>query len=183
MQPSDDDSPDDMPACPAPPLSSRFVDGTHGYARDMRHRILVALDESEASRRAAQFVNNFLRDVDVEVLALNVADVVIPWYPGIGTGAVMPYPFPPLDPAAEEELVDKAEIRGRRIIEDSGIANDESLVEFGDPVETIQAAASEHGVDLVVIGATEKGWWSRLLQGSTSETIIRRSDCPVLVVP
>jgi hypothetical protein len=53
----------------------------------MDRRILVALDDADGSRRAAAFVNDFFAHLDdVEVLALNVAPLPIPWFPASGYG-------------------------------------------------------------------------------------------------
>jgi hypothetical protein len=61
----------------------------------MTRRILVALDETDASRTAAEFVNEFFGDRDMEVFAINVARHPIMWYPGYGYpfGVVAPYQF------------------------------------------------------------------------------------------
>ena len=51
-----------------------------------------------------------------------------------------------------------------------------------DPSEAILHAAHEQGADVIVVGSHERGWFSRLLSGSVSQDLVRRSDIPVLVV-
>jgi hypothetical protein len=52
-------------------------------------RVLVAVDDSDASRRAATFVNYFFDGMDVEILAVNVAPAAAPWIPaGVIWGAL-----------------------------------------------------------------------------------------------
>ena len=148
----------------------------------MARCILVALDETEASRRAAAFVNRFFDGVDAEIIALNVAHVPIPWYPatGWGYGIAAPYAYPL--PEHTDEDVEAAEERGEQVVAESGIHPDEAVVDFGDPVEVIRSTAGERDADLVVVGTSSKGWWSRLLEGSVSERLLRDAECPVLVV-
>lgn len=60
---------DPLPLGPAPGMGPL----AEGYGGQMR-RILVAIDDSEASVRAADFVHRFFADMPVEILAVNVAE-------------------------------------------------------------------------------------------------------------
>ena len=60
--------------------------------------VLVAVDDSEASEQAAEFVNRFFGDLDVVITAVNVGTVEITW----GSYAAAPgalYPWPPVSTA------------------------------------------------------------------------------------
>jgi nucleotide-binding universal stress UspA family protein len=152
----------------------------------MTRRILVALDETQASRTAAEFVNEFFGDLDVEVCALNVARLPIMWYPGYGYpfGVVAPYQFEITQEVRESEGADREAVqhRAERVIAESGIEVDAADIEFGDPVDAIQEAADERRVDMIVVGSSDKGWWQRLIDGSVSREMVRTADRPVLVV-
>jgi nucleotide-binding universal stress UspA family protein len=52
----------------------------------------------------------------------------------------------------------------------------------GAPAVRIVREARRHGSDLLVVGARGVGGARRLLLGSVSESVLRRADCPVLVV-
>jgi len=57
------------------------------------------------------------------------------------------------------------------------------IVETGEPSAAIvDRAASEH-VDLIVTSTHGRGGISRFLIGSVTDKLVRRSTCPVLVVP
>ena len=57
------------------------------------------------------------------------------------------------------------------------------IVEIGEPSAAIvDRAASEH-VDLIVTSTHGRGGISRFLIGSVTDKLVRRSTCPVLVVP
>ena len=154
----------------------------HGYLGGMPNRILVALDDTPASQRAAEFVNAFFASADVEVVALNVGAISIPWSPAAVPGGVA-VPFAIVDPlVAGQSAHDRAEERARQTVAATGIDSDRVAIAFGDADEVIEATAAEHDVDLVVVGSSDKGWWRRLLEGSVSERTVRTADRPVLVV-
>jgi len=52
----------------------------------------------------------------------------------------------------------------------------------GAPVEELLEFAKREGVDLIVMGSHGRTGLSRLLMGSIAEGVVRRSECPVLVV-
>jgi nucleotide-binding universal stress UspA family protein len=53
----------------------------------------------------------------------------------------------------------------------------------GDPAEEILRYASEHSIDLIVVGTQRRTAVSRLVLGSVAERVVRGARCPVLVVP
>jgi len=149
-------------------------------------RILVALDETDASGRVAQFVNDFFGGkADVEILAISVARGPATWIPpAAGYGWVYGWGWPAaLSPqeieAARDEVVERAE----QTLERQGIADDEAIVEVGDPTVVILQAARDRGVDLVVVGTNHKNLLERLFSRSVSHEVLRESDRPVLLVP
>ena len=56
------------------------------------------------------------------------------------------------------------------------------LVEVGDPVERIVTMASERHADMILIGNRGKSGVTKMLKGHTTENVIGRSPCAVLVV-
>jgi nucleotide-binding universal stress UspA family protein len=56
------------------------------------------------------------------------------------------------------------------------------LLEEGDPVGEILCVANELKCDLIVVGTHGRTGVSRLLMGSVAEQLMRKADCPVLVV-
>ena len=53
----------------------------------------------------------------------------------------------------------------------------------GTPEECLIDHALTHRADLIVTGVRRRTRLSKLLIGSATETVLRRSPCPVLVVP
>ncbi|MDP2424492.1 MAG: universal stress protein [Bacteroidales bacterium] len=54
---------------------------------------------------------------------------------------------------------------------------------FGIPVASILEKANEIKADLIIIGKENHGFFYKALLGSTSEGVIKKAKCPVLVVP
>jgi nucleotide-binding universal stress UspA family protein len=56
-------------------------------------------------------------------------------------------------------------------------------VSLGVPHAEIVRLASERDVDLIVMATHGRGFISHAMMGSTTERVLRRAPCPVLVVP
>jgi nucleotide-binding universal stress UspA family protein len=156
-------------------------------------RVLIAVDESEESVRAARRAHE-LFGPDAQFLAINVSPIMSPWVaPGVGWGGVYawsPTAYPAVPPVG---LPDESGGVANRMREESihiaeeaagqaGIPAAEPLTGVGDAPEAIMDAAEAHAVDVIVVGSHDRGWLGRLLAGSTSERVVRRSEVPVLVV-
>ena len=141
-------------------------------------RILIALDESPVSSRAAREAARLFSASGAEFLVINVARVPIPWAAGAGFGMVAPLPLDSrwLEPAEES----KAELTARA--EQAGVPDPEAIATSGDVVTVICAAAEEHDADVIVVGSHGKSTWSRLFDPSISAGVVRETKRPVLVV-
>jgi nucleotide-binding universal stress UspA family protein len=150
----------------------------------MKHKVLVALDDSETSLHAAGVVRDLFDDADVEVLGINVASNPQTWIaPGVGYGMVMPV-FPTTTAvAAEEVAASRAEEHAAAALSESGLAEATPLGALGDPVGAIVAAADSYAVDVVVVGGDDAGFFGRLFDHSVSRALLRDAGRPVLVVP
>ena len=60
--------------------------------------------------------------------------------------------------------------------------NQEPLVAEGHPSEEILKAVEATGCDLIAVGARGLGFVSRLILGSTSEKLLARAPCSLLIV-
>lgn len=79
--------------------------------------------------------------------------------------------------AEHREAVDKL-ASARRDLASIG----DSIVEVGDPRDTIVGTAESLGVDLIVMGTQGRRGLSRVVMGSVAEDVIRHAPCPVLTV-
>jgi nucleotide-binding universal stress UspA family protein len=53
----------------------------------------------------------------------------------------------------------------------------------GPVINTILDEAEKFGTDLIVVGSQSHGFLYRTFIGSVSDGVMRRSPCPVLIVP
>ena len=142
-------------------------------------RILLALDASPVSVHAAKVAARMFRGVpDVEFLALNVAAVPVA-VAGDPTGGAYAIPEDVWQ-ELEHEATDVGPVEERA--HEAGITRVEPVAELGDPVGRIVAAADSHDVDLIVVGAHDKGFLRRLVDPSVSHGVLHHTRRPVLVV-
>jgi len=59
----------------------------------------------------------------------------------------------------------------------------EYYVAPGPPTTVILHAASKHRPDMIVLAASGRSRIRRAVRGSTANKVVRRADCPVVVVP
>lgn len=149
-------------------------------------KILLALDETEAARAAAETAYQLFGD-GAEYLAVYVsadpeATSAMTW------GSVYGYPYaaPPvlLDDLARSatEVVDTARAEASRRAADAGV-DATALGEIGDPAHAISRAAHDHGADLIVVGHGHRSWLRSLFDPSVTDDLIDSTDVPVMVVP
>ena len=62
------------------------------------------------------------------------------------------------------------------------VASVATVVEIGGPAPTISKLAAERDIDVLVIGAHESDWLSRLVRPSIAHELVDDAPCDVLVV-
>jgi nucleotide-binding universal stress UspA family protein len=149
-------------------------------------RILLALDDTDASRTAAETAHALFGD-DAEYLAVYVtgdpeATSSMTW------GSVYGYPFAAtpvlLDDMARSatDVVESARAEASRRAVDAGVEA-HPVGEVGDPAHAISRAAHDHDVDLIVVGHAHRSWLRSLFDPSVTDALIDATDIPVMVVP
>jgi universal stress protein A len=121
------------------------------------HRILFPTDFSDASEAASRTAVALAREYDAELIMVYVVPPVTDPSPSEGIGALAAELAPGLTVKTE--------------------------VLSGIPARRIADYARRQHVDLIVMGSHGRTGVSRALLGSVAEAVVRRSPCPVLVVP
>lgn len=133
------------------------------------------MDGSEQSWTALDHA--IARFDDATIVVLRVADPVQSGY-GVGTGVTGPADdWLDAQHEAAEEMFEQV----REQASQAGV-DVETHVEVGRPARTIEEFAEEHGLDHVVVGSHGRDGVARILLGSVSEKVVRRSPVPVTVV-
>ncbi len=145
--------------------------------KDPMRRILVAVDETEASRDAARMAVEYAKRLGARLTFVHVLPARVS-----GDGSSQEAP----EFAAFERA---CEVRAARLLEEAcqhggGTLPDvDTQVRYGDPVEVLCAAARAEDVDLVMTGTRERGSLARALLGSVAIQLVSQCPKPVLVVP
>ena len=136
-------------------------------------KVLIALDESPISRRAASEAARLFPDA--EFFVVNVSRVLVPWV-AAGYGSVYPLPGTnlPLDGLSDDEVARRAAALG---IEEPSV-----ITVAGDPADMIVEASEAHDVDVVVVGSQDKGVLWGLVAPSVARAVTKGTHRPVLVV-
>lgn len=142
----------------------------------MLGHILVGVDGSEDSRKAARFAGELAERVGARVSLLFVVE------PPRSFGM---WPMDGFATTGSPLSVEQAS-SVRRLLEDMAKgfprAHVEKVVEVGSPAETICRLAETLSADLVVVGARGHGPVGRWLLGSVSDRVVHHASRPVTVV-
>jgi nucleotide-binding universal stress UspA family protein len=144
------------------------------------NRILVAHDFSDPANRALQFAAVLAGPTKAQLELVYVLPDV---YDGRGDVSLG---LPPSSPFQGERYVRFLEEELQRTLREAApqLADDARChVLRGDPVKHIVSLAKQVGADFICVGATGKNAVSRVLLGSVSQSMLRTSTVPVLVVP
>lgn len=142
----------------------------------MLKKILVAIDGSEGSRRAATFAQQLAQQTGAHVTLVTAIHLPasVPILPFDGWISVMPSPSAAQLVEAQRSLEAFAASLPKNQVE--------ARVELGEPTEVITKLAEDLQVDLVVLGARGLTPSERFLVGSVSDRIVRHCKRPVTIV-
>ncbi len=143
-------------------------------------RVLVALDGTNPSIRAGRAAVELFGPT-AEFLVLNVAASPVPLQEVTPFGAVVPVAASDWEKLAVT-LDAGAEHVAQAGASGAGIEAAKVVIEHGDPVSAICAAAEEHDVDVIVLGSHDKGRLARLFDPSVADGVAHHTTRPVLIV-
>ena len=135
-------------------------------------RILVAVDFSPSAARAVETAITLAHDLDAEVAVVHVVDVS----PVSISGGEH------LTPPALDRLKREGESLCRSVVKETQLAATEHFVRCGNPGGEILAVARQWQADLIIIGSHGRTTAGKFFLGSTVETVVRESECPVMAV-
>jgi nucleotide-binding universal stress UspA family protein len=146
-------------------------------ANDLRPvRILVPIDFSDHSKHALAYAVSVAVSFSSELLLLYVVEPAI--YPAdLGFGQVSL-------PNIEKELTDRgyAELNDLAKLHAGGVRKVRTLVKTGRPFIEILETARTEKTDLIVIATHGHTGMEHFLFGSTTEKVVKKAHCPVLIV-
>ncbi len=147
-------------------------------------KILVAIDGSDHSMKAAQYAIDIARDNKAQLTALTVLDITKIGYAASAFIASPTHGLDELERKRKEaqEWLDKI----AKLIASQN-ANDN--IQFKSKIEesmsvagTIVEFADNQNMDLIVVGSRGRSGFTKLLLGSVASTVVTYATCPVLVI-
>lgn len=140
--------------------------------------VLVATDFSAPSNTAVNYARAMARAFGAELHVLHVFEPL--WITSadvVGGGISLATMIQGLEDTAKKQLEDTVTAEDRRELRAVPV-----MVTSESPSREIARYASEHKIDLVVIGTHGRSGLTRLLIGSVAEKVVRMAPCPVLTV-
>ena len=141
-------------------------------------RILCPVDYSAHSRRAADYACAIARWYGATVTGLHVLEPIPPLLlPGATDGLYPPFAF-------TREDLEQFQTQLETFMRDcAGARPVEARVVEGGVSREIVRVAHEIPADLIVMGTHGRAGVDRVMLGSTTEKLLRKTPCPLLTVP
>jgi nucleotide-binding universal stress UspA family protein len=147
-------------------------------------KILVAVDGSEQSFKAAEYAIEIAKRYSAQIVALTVLDISKPKHLSSTFITAPTYGMKELEEERKEaqQWLDKI----ASMVSEKGNNNN---VQFKSQIESsmsVEAAIAnyveEENIDLIVIGTRGRSGFKKLLLGSVASKVLTYAHCPVLVV-
>jgi len=167
----------------------RFAEPASPTAKSLFKKILVALDGSESSQKAAQAAVELAEKLKADLVVLHAISPPTTYYHSTiasPTGMSLPAPsqheidaYYAYAKKVAASIVGEVESKCKKL----GIHVKTEVPEaVSSVVETILNHADKENVDLIVVGTRGLGGFKKLLLGSVSNGVVSHAHCPVLVV-
>ncbi len=143
-------------------------------------KALLATDGSPGAIEAAHNVLRLLHpNVEIDVMTV-IPETEDPMDMAGGFEG----PLITIEEADQKHLIDEQYGRDalRSTLDAVGAPATSEMIEAPNAGPALCRAAAERGIDLLVVGGSDKGWFQRLVHGSVMEYTVHHSPCPVLVV-
>src|SRR5215208_6119485 len=162
------------------PIVSIYSEATTitGNSDELPKRIIVPLDGSDFSFRAARYAINLAKLTGGEIICIH-AVVDLPYIEYMGAGIVTVTRY--IDEAKKHTEEWFSQVRAMAAKESIKVTSD-TIFNLPSVAESIIGYAAEQKADLIVIGTRGRSGLKRLVLGSTASGVVAHATCPVLVV-
>jgi nucleotide-binding universal stress UspA family protein len=146
-------------------------------------KILVAIDGSEISMKAAVYAIDIVKKNKSQLIALTVLDISTPRRISSSFITAPTYGLKELEEKRKEaqQWLDKFE---KLAAKENNVKLKSEIIE--DPISRVGSAivdyAERENVDLIVIGSRGRTGFKKMLLGSVASDVVTYAHCPVLVV-
>jgi len=151
------------------------------------NKILIAVDGSKRSLKAAQKASDLFKEKDAEITVISVLQEVKGTVYDVPHGTTSAMSTEKMQKLREERK-EAAKEEGQKIVnkaaeyyEELGLEVTE-IIKFGRPADVICDYAENNDFDMIVLADKGHGGVRRYLLGSISDKVVRHADISVLVV-
>src|SRR5574340_1761924 len=140
-------------------------------------KILVAIDGSEMSLKAADYGIEFAKKYNAKLIILHVIHIH-----AAGLMYTTESTFKQFIEKNKKESEERFNTISKQAKEQGVEIKTETLEEIYSVPGAIIKRAEEENVDVIIVGSTGKSGFKRLLLGSVATDVVRYSKCPVFVI-
>ncbi|WP_237249447.1 universal stress protein [Sphingobacterium faecale] len=150
-----------------------------GYSKFQR--ILLALDDSPCSDKVMEYAHSILEGQEATLALVTVIPPTSPASYGadplLGQQPIVVAEVAEIQQQAAQEYLD------RLAADFTSVKEIFTFTRVGNIREEILTVAHEWAADLLILGTNGKTGFEHFISGSVSESVIRKAQCPVLVIP
>ena len=139
------------------------------------HRILVPYDFSEGSTAALEYAARLGIDSNARLYIVHVDELL-----DAQISTIPPVNGPTVFISSWDKRKREINTRLAEIVPHNGAVYEHHCL-MGAPADEILAFADRVHIDLIVMGSHGRTGLTRLITGSVAESVMRRSNCPVLI--
>lgn len=163
----------------SPPTVSTHPKSIAWNSDELPKRILVPLDGSDFSFRAAEYAINLAKLTGGEILCLHAIGN-LPYTEYMApNGLTVPRYMQEAKKQTEEWF---SQVKSNAAKQGVKVTAAETIFNLPSVAESIINYASEQKADLIVIGTRGRSGLKRLVLGSVASSVVAHAGCPVLVV-
>ncbi|KAL8137611.1 hypothetical protein V2J09_003612 [Rumex salicifolius] len=149
-----------------------------------KKKVIIAIDESDCSYYAVEWALANLKSAITPDAGILLFTVISNDYGGIiagSYGAALPELILTIQDNQKKSTIALLE-KAKELCAKHGVADAETVYEFGNPKEAICSAVDKYHAKLLVMGSHSKGAIQRAFLGSVSNYCVNNAKCPVMVV-
>ncbi len=163
---------------PPPTISSPSETYLSG-SDELPKRIIVPLDGSDFSFRAAKYAINLAKVTGGEIICVHsVIELPYTEYMGVGTLTVSSY----MNEIKKQTEQWASQVRAMADAKGGVKTTADTIFNITSVAESIISYADEQRADLIVMGTRGRAGLKRLVLGSVASGVVEHATCPVLVV-
>lgn len=149
-------------------------------------RVLISIDYDSTAQKVAEVGYAFAKEMKAEVFLVHVVSTY-EYYSSTGNSPILG--FGDMGGGTITPTITRDELMGetqKYLDKTKSMLGDESIqaiVADGETADTILSIASEVHADIIIMGSHSRRWLDKILMGSVTEKVMRKTKLPLFIVP